>query len=147
MWSPEDQWITEGFAQYSALLTAMNMKNKGKDEYENTIKDWFEKGKIATDTCPIPLANQLAPEDATSIESYYRYFLLYEKSPCLLYAIHKDLGDDNFVRFLRSYLKTMSWRHSTTAHIPMILKALTGKDYTKFMEDYYYGTAMPPYKK
>lgn len=147
MWSLEDQWITEGFAQYSALLTAMNMKNKGKDEYENTVKDWFDKGKNAAETCPIPLANQLAPEDSESIETYYRTYLLYDKSPCLLYAIHKDLGDDNFVRFLRSYLKTMSWHSSTTAHIPMIIKALTGKDYTKFMEDYYYGTAMPPYKK
>jgi len=146
MWSPEDQWITEAFAEYSSLLAVMNMKNKGKDEYENTVKEWFRMAQVATEFSPIPLANSLAPQDDFLDGKRYRPFLIYYKGACLLHAIHKELGDEKFVRFLRSYVKTLSWQHSTTAHIPMILKALTGKDYTKFMDDYYYGLAMPPMK-
>jgi aminopeptidase N len=146
MWSPEDQWLSESFAEYCSLLTVMNMKNKGKDEYDHTVDEWFRMSDLATKISSIPLANALAPEDDNYEEQRYRPYLIYFKGACLLYRIHKDLGDADFIRLLRSYIKTFNGQHSTTAHVPMIIKALTGKDYTKFMEDYYWGLAMPPRK-
>jgi len=146
MWSYEDQWITESFAEYSSLLAVMNMRSKGQDEYNNTVDEWFRMASLATKASTIPLANSLDPEDDNWEERRFRPYLIYYKGACLLYRIHKDIGDADFIRFLRSYIKTMGGKHSTTAHVPMIVKALTGKDYSKFMEDYYWGLEMPPRK-
>jgi len=89
----------------------------------------------------------ILPQDGYFGDGYrLRYYLIYQKGACLLYRIHKDLGDHEFVRFLRSYLKTFKGRVSTTAHVPMVIKSLTGKDYTKFFDDYYWGLEMPPKK-
>jgi hypothetical protein len=144
MWSPEDQWITESFAEYCSALAIMNMK--GKDKYEILVDRWHENAEKAREAAPIPLANRLRPKREDREEQAFRHYLIYSKGAFLLYRIHKDLGDADFLRFLRSYQKSLAWQHSTTAHIPMIIKALTGKDYTKFMEDYYWGLAMPPRK-
>ncbi len=57
--------------------------------------------------------------------------------------LHKELGDEKFLTFLKSYQKSRRWRHSSTAEVISLLQFLTKKDYTPFFEKYYWGTAMP----
>jgi aminopeptidase N len=69
--------------------------------------------------------------------------LLYAKGPLLLAALHKELGDDVFLKFLKSYQKSFAWKFGTTKHVAGLLQFLTQKDFMPFFEKYYWGTEMP----
>jgi aminopeptidase N len=139
--SDEEQWITESFAEYSAALF---MKvGKGDATYNSIVGHWRPGARFATDKAPIPLANRVhLLSDATS-EYAIRTGLLYEKGPLLLYALNKELGDQQFLTFLKSYQKSFRWKFGSTKTIASFLQFLTKKDYMPFFEANYWGTAMP----
>ena len=58
-------------------------------------------------------------------------------------APYKELGDETFLTFLKSYQKSFAWKFGTTKHVAGLLQYLTKKDYGPFFEKYYWGTAMP----
>lgn len=132
--SEEEQWLTESFAEYSAAL--MIKKMKGNSAYDRLISTWKSLGKQAAPAAPIPFANRL-----TSF--FDRTYLLYDKGPYLLYTLHKQLGDDQFLTFLKSYQKSFRWRFGTTNDVAGLLQFMTKKDFQPFMDQYFWGTAMP----
>lgn len=66
--------------------------------------------------------------------------LLVSKGICILYTLHRELGDEVFGKFLQTCLSAASYQPITTASMPPILKQLTGKDYEPFFDKYYWGT-------
>ena len=93
------------------------------------------------DAGPIALANRIY--DPVT-EEEIRAGLLYDKGALLLAALHKEVGDEVFFTFLKSYQKSFAWKFGTTKHLAGLLQFLTKKDYTPFFEKYYWGTEMPP---
>jgi hypothetical protein len=147
MWSLEDQWLTESFAEYSSALVVRQMKNKGKDTYEIIVKDWAEQARKATKAATIPTANLLHPGGKEMEGGSFRQALVYSKGAFLLACLHKELGEQKFVQFLRVYLKKFPWYPpSFNQDVPDLLKELTGKDYQGWMDKYFYGTEMPEWK-
>jgi aminopeptidase N len=69
--------------------------------------------------------------------------LLYNKGPVLLAAIHKQLGDQQFLTFLKSYTKSFQGKFGTTADVAGLLGFMTKKDWKPFFDQYYWGLAMP----
>ena len=151
MWGYEDQWITESFAEYTSSLAMRAMKNKGVGTYDVIVKDWEEKAKKATKASSIPTANWLQPnlEGKADRETYaYRQELVYSKGAFLLACIHKEIGEEKFMRFLRTYQKNFAWYPpSITQDVPDLLKAITGKDWQPWFQKYYWGTEMPTLAK
>lgn len=148
MWAYEDQWITESFAEYTSALAMRAMKKKGVGTYEIIVKDWGESAKKATGAATIPTANFLSPGENTDREKYwFRQGLVYYKGAYLLACLHAELGEQKFVQFLRAYQQNFSWYPpSYTQDIPDLLKSLFGKDYTEWMNKYFWGTEMPEWK-
>jgi aminopeptidase N len=72
-----------------------------------------------------------------------RSYLLYSKGAFLLAALHRELGDQMFLTFLKSYQRSFRWQYGTTRDVIGILQFLTKKDYAPFFEQYYYDTGMP----
>jgi aminopeptidase 2 len=148
MWSLEDQWLTESFAEFTSALAMRAMKNKGQATYEIIVKDWEARAKLATKAASIPTANFLYPNPKGDQEHFrYRQDLVYSKGAFLLACLHKELGEQKFVQFLRQYLKSFAWYPpSFSQDVPDLLKAVTGKDYQPWMDRYFYGTDMPEWK-
>lgn len=135
--SGEEQWLTESFAEYSAAL--LLKKYKGDGVYDRLVKTWKTNASEAAAAGPIPFANRLTG----SLAGRQRTFLLYAKGPYVLYALNKELGDTQFMIFLKSYQKTLRWKFGTTNDLAGLLEFMTKKDYKPFFEKYFWGTAMP----
>jgi hypothetical protein len=136
--SYQEQWLEEAFAEYCAALF---LKTHRTDSvYASVYKHWKGRADYAAEFAPIPLANEIW-DPVTEFE--VRTGLLYNKGPLLLAALHKELGDEMFLTFLKSYQKSFAWKFGTTKHVIGLLQYLTKKDYGPFFEKYYWGTAMP----
>lgn len=137
--SDEEQWITESFAEYSAAFVIKQLK--GKDGYNALLATWKSNAKEAGTDGSIALANRVYVPN--NYDDWSRTFLLYDKGPYLLAQIHKEIGDDNFFTFLRSYQGIFAWKFGNTKHVIGLLKRITNTDYAPFFEQYYWGTGMP----
>jgi hypothetical protein len=138
--SAEEQWLTESFAEYSAALFLKQFKGQGA--YNGLLSHWRSRASDATDVSPIPLANRVHASDGNE-RFRIRTGLIYDKGACLLAALHKELGDDMFLTFLKSYQKSFRWKFGSTKTVAGMLQFLTKKDYGPFFEANYWGTGMP----
>ena len=140
--SYEEQWLTESFAEMSAGLLIRQLM--GKSDFEGLANYWRGRAEEAAAVAPIPLANEIE-NDANEIDRWYqRTYLLYAKGPSLLNSIRLEIGDDQFLRFLRSCQATFGWKFGSTKMVEAVLDKLTGKDWKPFFDAYYWGTALPP---
>ncbi|MEP6995149.1 MAG: M1 family aminopeptidase [Acidobacteriota bacterium] len=136
--SHEEQWLTEAFAEYCAAFFLKT--HRDPNVYKSLEKHWRRRANFANDAAPIALANQIY-DPVTGFE--VRTGLLYDKGPLVLAALHKEVGDEVFLTFLKSYQKSFAWKFGTTKHLAGLLQFLTKKDYMPFFEKYYWGTEMP----
>jgi aminopeptidase N len=140
--SYEEQWLTESFAEYSAALFMKAFKGQGA--YDNLVRRWKAAAIQASDVAPIPLANRVSiPSDYFTAYTL-RTGLLYSKGAYLLSALHRELGDETFLTFLKSYQKSFRWKFGSTATVAGLLEWLTHKSYAPFFEANFWGTGMPP---
>jgi aminopeptidase N len=72
-----------------------------------------------------------------------RMYLIYSKGAWLLASLHKELGDKQFLTFLRTLQGKYAWRHVTTKDVTAVLKEVTGRDYAAWFDQHYWGTGMP----
>jgi hypothetical protein len=136
----EEQWLSESFAEYCAALFLK--ASKGESEYRALVSRWRSRASSAKDAAPIPLANRVYHSDMETLFTI-RTGLVYEKGALLLAALHKELGDQVFLTFLKSFQKSFRWKFGSTRHVAGLLLFLTKKDYTPFFEANFWGTGMP----
>jgi hypothetical protein len=136
--SPEEQWLTESFAEYSAALALKKLMPQGESVYNRLVATWKRRAKQAAAVAPIPYANRIAKD-----ESDARSALVYDKGAYLLYTIHKEIGDTPFLTFMKSYTKSFNFKFGTTKDVAGLLGVITKKDWKPFFDQYFWGTAMP----
>ncbi|HYS55202.1 MAG TPA: M1 family aminopeptidase [Thermoanaerobaculia bacterium] len=137
--SEEEQWLTESFAEYSAALALRKLKGEGS--YNRLVATWRGRARDGASVAPIPYANRIQGDPRSSFVE--RFALLYNKGPLLLYALHKELGDTQFLTFMKSYTKSFNFKFGSTNGVAGLLQFMTKKDYRPFFEKYFWGTAMP----
>jgi aminopeptidase N len=137
----EEQWLTESFAEYSAAVFLK--ASRGQSSYDSLLRHWRSQASSATDASPIPLANRLRVPSDWRQQFLLRTGLIYDKGAYLLAVLHRELGDQTFLTFLKSYQKSFRWKYGSTKTVAGLLQALTKKDYMPFFEANYWGTAMP----
>lgn len=143
--SSEEVWIQEAFAEYSAALF---MKEAGRPgDYTKALTHWRADAKDSTNVSIIPMGNRLVNQGDPYDSFVTRFKLVYSKGAFLLAALHRELGDEAFLTFLKSYQKSFRGKYGTTAHVLGLLQFITKKDYAPWFEQYYYGTAMPEIPK
>lgn len=141
--SPEDQWVTESFAEYCAALYVREFKGEG--HFKRAVAGWKADAEEAKDFGSIPVANNLRLKDGFK-GFKARTGLLYSKGPMLLHALHKELGDEVFLTWLKSAQTNFKWKFAPTKRLFDLLAFVTKKDHTSFYDTYFWGTAMPPIK-
>lgn len=139
--SLEEQWLTESFAEYSAAIFLRDFR--GKPTYQFLLAVWKSRAARSTEVSPIPLCHRVSWSDFGEA-ARIRQDLLYWKGAWLLATLHKEVGEETFLTFLKSYQKSFRWKFGATKHVAGLLQFLTKKDFTPFFEQYYWGTGMPP---
>ena len=139
--SEREQWLAESFAEYCASLF---MKDRRSASMQKRLyKQWQHGADIAGDAAPIPLANRVWITDDARRRAAIRNGLLYDKGPILLADLHKQVGDEAFLAFLRSCQTTLGWKFGSTKEIARLLQAASGKDFGAFFDSYYWGVQLP----
>jgi aminopeptidase N len=139
--SEEEQWLSESFAEYCAALFLKHFK--GQATYDNLVRGWRARAADATGVAPIPLGSRVYNSDSLT-RFLIRTGLIYDKGAYLLATLHKELGDQTFLTFLKSYQKSFRWKFGSTRNVAGLLQWLTKKDYAPFFEANYWGTGLPP---
>ena len=139
--SDEEDWLSESFAEYCAAL--FMKAARGESTYKMIVGHWKAGASFAADKAPIPLADRVYLASDARSQYFIRTGLLYDKGPFLLYALNRELGDETFLTFLKSYQKSFRWKFGSTKTIASFLQFLTKKDYGPFFEQNYWGLGMP----
>ena len=159
--SYRDQWMSEGFADFSASLFIQLVWNKPqefikfwKDERE-LITEKNKEGFRAIDVGPLTMGYRL---NTTRTGSVARR-LIYPKGAYVLHMIRMmmwdpDNGDKAFRAFMSDFVKTYANRPASTEEFkamlekhmtpPMNLGGNSRMDW--FFNEYVYGTALPAYQ-
>lgn len=140
MGSWDEQWLTESFAEY--VSSQIEKELKGPNGYNALLDFWRSDAKLASSYAPIPLANRI--ESFDEIAGLSRMRLLYGKGPYLLAVIHKTVGDQKFLSFLRNVQGRFAWRFLTTKDVIETLSKIDGKDWQPFFDRYFWGQEIPP---
>ncbi|HYC60156.1 MAG TPA: M1 family aminopeptidase [Thermoanaerobaculia bacterium] len=141
MGSVEEQWVTESFAEYSSSFVVKQLK--GKAQYKAMENRWKANANEAKAESSIAMANRLS-DPGNDFDAFIdRTHLVYDKGAYVLAMLHKEIGDDMFLSFLRNYQARYAWKFATTQDMISLLQQLTKKDFTEFFEKNFWGTEMP----
>jgi hypothetical protein len=137
--SREEWWLAESFAEYSAALALKKLQSEAV--YNRLVNHWRAGAKESTSVAPIPYADRIGGDPGLAFT--HRFNLLYAKGPYLLYTLHKQLGDTQFLTFMKSYQKSFQWKFGTTNDVAGLLQFMTKTDFRPFLDQYFWGTALP----
>ncbi len=136
----QDIWVNEGFASYSEylaiekLLTPADAKNWIKSNNYYASNAW--EGSIY-----IPF------EEVNEEDRIFDYSLSYKKGAAILHMLRFELNNDNlFFDILREYQTNFKDSVAVGDDFMNIVNELSGKDYTYFFDQWYYGEGYPIYE-
>jgi hypothetical protein len=137
--SHTESWLSESFAEMSAAMAIKRLR--GETYYNQLAATWRGNAKASASVAPIPYVDRIGGDYGLAGDAYIN--ILYNKGPLLLDAIRKQIGDDKFLVFLKSYQKTFAWKFGTTKDVIGLLGFMTKQDWNPFFDQYYWGTAVP----
>lgn len=160
-----DQWLSEGFAEYSGLWFAQ-MSLKDNERFFGTLKRWRKEiteggytGYVldklgdektlwsdGTKAGPLWLGQRLS---SSKSEDYFN--LVYKKGAYVLHMLRnmmmdfKDFSDDKFKEMMKDFVKTYYGKAAGTEDFKKIVEKHMGQDMTWFFDQWVYGTEIPKY--
>ena len=136
-----EQWLSESFAEYCSAFFIRQAA--GREAYDLYLTRWRTRAAQAKETVPILLAHRLRAKNDQLQAGRLRSWLLYDKGPLVLAAIHREVGDEAFLTFLSSVQATLRGKNGTTKRVEEVLEAVTKKDWTPFFDRYVRGLEIP----
>jgi hypothetical protein len=150
--APEESWLAESFADYTAALALWRLRGGDRGAYalDEIVKGWYRGASEIAPGASLYLSTRLAFNDERSVVDFFR--LRYAKGPLVVHALRLELqrqkgsveeGDRHFIALLRSFLQRTRYTWGTTAELVRTLDELTGGDWQPWFERYVYGTETP----
>jgi aminopeptidase N len=133
----EDIWLNEGFATH---LAAMHMENK----YPATI--YTNRRNLVNNITSAPNGS-VKVDDTTNVSRIFNGRLTYNKGSYLVYMLRFVLGDAVFFKAINKYLSdpALAYGFARTADLKKHLEQESGKNLTKFFNQWYLGEGYPSY--
>jgi len=133
----EDIWLNEGFATH---LASIYMENKYP-----LVTLITRKAEI--DNITSSPGGSVWVDDTTSVGRIFSGRLSYTKGSHLLYMLRWILGDSVFFKGCQQYLKDpkLAYGFARTDDLKRNLEQVSGKDLTKFFNDWYKNQGYPSY--
>ena len=139
--SYHDQWISEGFAQYFAMLYAG--EQRGPETLGGMMRQMRRWAVDESPQGPISLGYRLG-----HIQNDSRVFraLVYNKSAVVLHMLRRLVGDEPFFAGLRRFYQSATFGKAGTDDFRRIMEAETGRSLERFFERWIYGFGIPTIK-
>ena len=136
-----EQWISEGFSQYFAILFAE--KERGSGLMLSLLRQMRRTGMVASDQGPIYLGYRLG-----HIRSESRVFraLVYNKAAMVLHMLRRLIGDESFFTGLRQFYTEWRFRKAGTDDFRAAMEAASHRDLKPFFEGWIYSASLPRLK-
>ena len=151
--APEEIWLSEAFADYTAALALWQLRgseSQGQYDFNEIVKDWVQAASEIRPGASLYLRHRMAWHDERDRGDDLR--LRYGKGPLVVHALRLELqrqkgsaaeGDRFFIALLRSFLKNNRYGWGTTSDLVAELNQVTGGDWQPWFERYVYGTEIP----
>ena len=148
-----DQWLSEGFANFSAALYLKQLDPKRFRGYWDLRRKWVlsgnAKGHRPTDVDPLWMNYQAN----AYLEGGNSQRLIYDKGSCvleMLRAIMEDpkqkYPDGAFINMMRDFVSTYAGKNASTQDFQKVVEKHFGKPMGWFFDEWVYGTAVPHYE-
>jgi len=162
--SYRDQWMSEGFADFSASLFLQNAygqkgTKKFMEFWDHERKSLVERNRFGyrpIDVGPVTMGYRL---DNTKVGGNIGVDLIYPKGAYILHMLRMMMwsnqsGDGLFKEMMHDFVKTYSGSAATTEDFKAIVEKYMTADMQRigngkmdwFFNEYVYGTALPNYK-
>jgi len=137
--SYQDQWISEGIAQFSAMLF---LKDKyGQDTYSQILKKFSKWTEEKSKWGPIILGSRISYCD---FEAYQA--IVYNKSALVLNMLMDLLGEDVFFSGMKEFFRRFKYSSAGTNDFLRVLEEVSGRDLRSFFHDWFYSVELPKIK-
>ena len=145
-WSYRDQWLSEGMANYSALLfDSRRTGGRGNNlaimssGWRNSLSRTTMEGRTIESLGPIVLGNRL---NSSRARNGYRT-IVYRKGAVVLAMLARAVGEEQFLQMLRSLADVAAHRVLTTEAFLKALERMSGLELQGFARQFIYGTGIP----
>jgi hypothetical protein len=131
-----DEWITSGMCRYAELMYLEDAN--GKQSLQNAIVD-TEAAALAYDTEPLDTLSRVDPFSPEFQN------MTYDKGAMVFHMLRWEMGDDVFVKFLRSALSQYTDKGIRGANLATIAEAQSKLQMTAFFSQWVSGTGAPEF--
>jgi aminopeptidase N len=134
----QDIWLNEGFATY---LTGLTYERFSPNLY------WINWRKLVSDNILTRTNGTVYVKDTNNVNTIFNSRTTYNKGAFVLHMLRWVLGDANFFQGVRNYLNDpkLKYNYVTTDNLKTHLESISGKNLTKFFNDWYYNAGYPIY--
>jgi hypothetical protein len=153
--SYHDQWLSEGFAEYSGLWYTQMALNDNNRFFE-ILDDWKEKILTARrfvfgsgqESGPIWLGYRTQGSETRGDYA----LIIYKKGAWVLHMLRgllldlKSMNDDRFGAMLREFYHTYEGKRASTDDFRRVVETHAGEDMRWFFDQWVYGTSIPTYR-
>lgn len=133
-----EQWLSEGFAQYMAVLYADH--ERGADTFTAVLRQMRRTAIDYSPQGPIYLGYRLGHLRGDS-----RVFraLVYNKGAMTLHMLRRLVGDEAFFSGLREFYATWRYRKAGTDDFRQSMEHAAGRPLDRFFDRWIYGNGIP----
>jgi tetratricopeptide (TPR) repeat protein len=135
---PQDLWLKEGFANYSALLFQETIS--GEAGFAREMQETAVAALLHEDKSTIRNAYQLqvySPEYNSVLKS---------KGAYVLHMLRWVMGDENFFKALKEYIYNFGYKEATIQDFKQICEKITSQDLTYFFSQWIDQNGVPDLK-
>jgi aminopeptidase N len=147
-----DQWLSEGFAEFSAALYLQMFDPKKWNTFWDLKRKWLlsknKEGHRPVDVGPLWLNYQLNAYN----EEGNSQLLIYQKGAYVLQMLREMLWDPTqktpdarFITMMRDFVSTHAAKNASTEDFRRVVEKHMGKPMDWFFNEWVYGTETPHY--
>ncbi len=133
-----DEWLSDGFATYSAALFMEDYAGEGA--YEDELKDISIRALTHEEASSIGNSGSLTEET-----SEYRSVVQY-KGAFVLSMLRYVIGDDKFWKALQAFSTKYAYQNVMTSDFKSVVENVTGQDMTYFFAEWILSTGVPDFR-
>jgi hypothetical protein len=131
-----DAWITNGMSRYAELMYYED--SSGKNAFQSAIID-ESAGALAYDTEPLTTLGRLDP-----FSPQFQSMTL-EKGAMVFHMLRWEMGDEVFIKFLRTMLTEYADKPIRTTNVETIAQAQSNLELAAFFAQWLDGTGAPAF--
>jgi hypothetical protein len=133
-----EQWLSEGFAQYFALLYLGH--DRGEEAFGDAMRQMRRSAMERSSFGPVYLGYRLG--QVRNDRAIFRE-LVYNKGAAILHMLRRFVGDDAFLTGLRHYYTSSRFTKAATEDLRRAMETASGRDLARFFDRWIYGSALP----